>query len=108
MEEGLIKRLMASIKCSVCGQRYEVDNINILGQQEDLWFLSASCPACHTRCLVAAVIREGRVPEVTTDLTEAELGRFMNVGKTTADEVLDMHNFLKDFDGDFSRLFSQE
>ncbi len=108
MEEGLIKRLMASIKCSVCGQRYEVDNINILGQQEDLWFLSASCPACHARCLVAAVIREGRVPEVTTDLTEAELGRFMNVGKATADEVLDMHNFLKDFDGDFSRLFSQE
>ena len=108
MEEGLIKRLMASIKCGVCGQRYEVDNINILGQQEDLWFLSASCPACHTRCLVAAVIREGRVPEVTADLTEAELNRFMNVGKATADEVLDMHNFLKDFDGDFSRLFSQE
>ena len=108
MEEGLIKRLMASIKCGVCGQRYEVDNINVLGHQEDLWFLSASCPACHTRCLVAAVIREGRVPEVTTDLTEGELDRFVNVGKATADEMLDMHNFLKDFDGDFSRLFSQE
>ncbi len=108
MEEGLIKRLMASIKCGVCGQCYEVDNINILGQQEDLWFLSASCPACHTRCLVAAVIKEGRVPEVITDLAEAELDKFRKVGVLTADEVLDMHNFLKDFDGDFSRLFSQE
>ena len=107
MEEGLIKRLMASIKCSVCGQRYEVDNIDVLGHQEDLWFLSVLCPACHARCLVAAVIREDKVPEVTTDLTQAELDRFRNVSKVTTDDVLDMHNFLKDFDGDLSQLFSR-
>jgi len=108
VEEGLIKKLMASIKCGVCGQRYEIDNINVLGHHEDLWFLSALCPACHARCLVAAVIREGRVPEVTTDLTEAELDRFKSVSMVTTDDMLDMHNLLKGFDGDFSRLFSQE
>ena len=107
MEDGLIKRLMSSIKCEVCGQRYEVGDINVLGHQEDLWFLSALCPACHTRCLVAAVIREGKVPELITDLSEAELDRFRNAVQLTADEMLDMHNFLKYFDGDFSRLFSQ-
>ena len=108
MEEGLIKRLLASIKCGVCGQGYEVDNIDVLGHHEDLWFLSALCPACHARCLVAAVIREGRVPEVTTDLTKAELDRFRNMSGVTTDDVLDMHNFLKGFDGDLSRLFSQD
>ena len=108
MEEGLIKRLMASIKCSVCGQPYEVDNISVLGHQEDLWFLNVSCPACHARCLVAAVVKEGRVPEVTTDLTKAELYSFRNESRVTTDDVLDMRNFLKRFDGDFSRLFSQE
>jgi hypothetical protein len=108
VEEGLIKRLMASIKCDVCGQRYEVDNIDILGHQEDLWFLSVFCPACYARCLVAAVIRKDRVPEVTTDLTSAELGKFGSVAKVTTDDVLDMHNFLKDFDGDLSQLFSRE
>jgi len=105
VEEGVIKRLMASTKCAVCGQPYEVDNIDILGHQEDLWFLSVFCPACHARCLVAAVIREDRVPEVTIDLTQAELDRFRNVGRVTADDVLDMHNFLKDFDGDLAQLF---
>ena len=108
MEEGLIKRLMASIKCSVCGQPYEVDNISVLGHQEDLWFLNVSCPACHARCLVAAVIREGRVPEITTDFTKAELDRFKNISRVTTDDVLEMHSFLKGFDGDFSQLFSQE
>jgi len=108
MEEKLIKRFMTSIKCSVCGQRYEVDNVKVLGQQEDLWFLSVLCSACQTQALVAAVVKEGRAPKVTTDLTEAELDKFKEMDKLTADETLDMHSFLKGFDGDFSQLFSQK
>jgi len=108
MEENLIKRFMTSIKCSVCGQRYEVANVKVLGHQEDLWFLSVSCSACQTQCLVAAVVKEGKAPKVTTDLTEAELSKFEKLGKLTADEVLDMHIFLKDFDGNFSKIFSQK
>ncbi len=106
MEENLIKRLMASIKCGVCGQHYEVDSIKVLGHREDLWFLTALCSACHTQCLVAAAVKEDRLPEVITDLTEVELDKFRKVNIPTADEMLDMHNFLKDFDGDFSQLFS--
>jgi len=106
-EEKLIKKLMASIKCGVCGQHYEVDNIEVLGHEENLWFLRVWCVACRTQYLAAAVIKEGRAPEVITDLTETELDKFRNMGGPTADEVLDMHNFLKDFDGDFSHLFNQ-
>ena len=108
MEEKLIKRFMTSIKCSVCRQRYEVDNVKVLGHQEDLWFLSVFCSACQTQCLVAAVVKEGKAPKVTTDLTEAEWDKFKKMDKLTADEVLDMHSFLKSFDGDFSRLFSRK
>ncbi len=108
VDKSLIRRLLALIKCSACGQRYEVDNIDVLGHQEDLWFLRVFCSACRAQCLVVAVIKEGRVPEVITDLTEAELDKFRKVGVVSADEVLDMHNFLKNFDGDFSRLFSQK
>ncbi|MBA7692939.1 hypothetical protein ES703_101513 [subsurface metagenome] len=57
---------------------------------------------------MAAVIKEGKAPKVTTDLTEAELDKFKKMDKLTADEALDMHSFLKDFDGDFSQLFSQK
>ena len=107
MEEKLIKRFMTSIKCSVCGQRYGVGDVKVLGHQEDLWFLNVSCSGCQTKCLVAAVIKAGKTPEVITDLAEAELDKFKEMDKLTADEVLDMHSFLKGFDGDFSQLFSQ-
>ena len=108
MIEDVIKGLMASLECDVCGECYGIDNIDILGHEEDLWFLMVICPACQTQCLITVVIREGGMPQVITDLTEVELDRFRKVGVLTADEVLDVHNFLKDFDGDFSQLFGQK
>lgn len=107
MEEKLIKRLMALMKCESCGQQYAAANVNVLGHREDLWFLRASCPVCQSQCLVAAIIREGALPEAVTDFTRADLVKFKNMENVTADEVLDMHLFLRDFDGDFSGLFAQ-
>ena len=106
MEENIIKRLMTSVKCSVCGQRFETYNIDVLSECKDLWVLKASCPGCHTQCLVVAIVNQEKAPEVITDLTEAELDKFSAAGRVTADDVLDMHNLLKNFDGDFSWLFN--
>jgi hypothetical protein len=107
MEESLIKRLIASIKCGSCGQYYQEDNIDVIEHSDELWFLRVFCSSCYTRCLVAAIIGEDKKAKVITDLTEAELDRFKDVDRVRVDDVLDMHNFLKDFDGDFPRLFWQ-
>ena len=108
MKERVIRRLMASIKCSSCEQQYEEYDIDVLGHNEDMWFLRVRCSSCHTESLVAAVIREDKMPEVVTDLAEAEVNKFINMDVVGADDVLDIHNFLKNFDGDFYRLFGQE
>ena len=108
VEESLIKKLVASVKCGVCGQRYELENINILGHRQDLWYMGALCSACRTRSLVAVVVKEDRVREVITDLADTELDKFKGMGVLTADDVLDMHNFLEEFSGDFSQLLNRE
>ena len=107
MEEKLVKRLVTSLKCATCGQCYKEDDVTILGHHEDLWFLGAFCPTCRARYLVAAVIKEANRIELVSDLAEAEISKFEKMGEPTADDVLDMHNFLRDFDGDFSRFFSR-
>ena len=107
MKESLIKRLIASIKCGTCGQNYEEDNIDVIEHSEELWFLRVLCSSCHVKSLVAAIIREDEKAEVITDLTEAELDKFRDVDGVRVDDILDMRNFLKDFDGDFPRLFRQ-
>jgi hypothetical protein len=105
MEEALIKKLIASIKCGACGQQYEEDNIDVIEHIDELWFLRVYCSSCHVKCLVAAIIREDERSEIVTDLTEAELDKFKDIDVVGMDDVLDMHNFLKDFDSDFPRLF---
>ena len=108
MDEKFIKKLLSNMKCGICGRPYQPSHISILGHREDLWFLSVFCAACTSQALVAAVIKEGNVTEVVTDLTEAELAKFSADSSVEADDVLDIHNFLKDFEGDFSDLFSSE
>jgi len=107
LEERLVRRLMTSMKCESCGQKYEFGNIDVIGHREDMWFLRVLCSTCHTQCLVAAVVREGKAPEEINDLIDAEVSERRN--KTIeVDDVLDMHNFLMDFNGDFANLFGQE
>jgi hypothetical protein len=108
VDDCFIKGLMTSVQCGVCGQPYEVGGVDVLGRHEDLWFLRIECSACNTRCVMVATVTKGRIQEDITDLNEAELDRFSKVGALTADEMLDMSNFLKNFDGDFVRLFSQK
>ena len=107
MEERLIRRLMASMKCESCGQQYEMYDIDVLGHREDLWFLKVSCPACHTQCLVAVAVRQKRMPVAVTDLTGEETSKFIDGDVVGTDDLLNMHNFLRNFDGDFSRLLGQ-
>ena len=105
MDEDIVKKFVVEAECKICGRCYELDNVDVLGNHEDLWFLSAFCPTCHTQYLMAAVVTEEGVSEVITDLTEAELVRFRDMSRLTADDVLDMHNFLNAFEGDISQLF---
>ena len=108
MNERFIKKLMSTIKCDVCGEYYETNNIKVLGHRDDIWFLNVFCPACHSQALVAAAIKKGKPLEVITDLTETELAKFAQASTISADDMLDLHSFLHDFDGDFVKLFSQK
>jgi hypothetical protein len=108
VEDNLIKKLITSIKCGVCGRHYEADGVRLLGQRDDLWFLSAEGKSCRARALVAVVLKEDGLPAVVTDLTAAEQRLFRNMAVPTADELLDMHGFLKGFKGDFASLFGEE
>ena len=106
VEENLLRKLITTIKCSLCGRHYNRGNIKVMGQKEKFWFFSAYCSNCKTRSLVAVIVKNGKPPELVTDLTEEELSAFDGREDVTADEVIDMHNFLKDFSGDFSNMFT--
>ena len=104
MEEGLIKRLMATVKCSSCGQHLAPGDIDVLEHSEDVWFLRVVCSSCHTQGLIAAIIQKEKMEE---NGAEAVLDEAIVTEVVGVDDVLDMHNFLNNFDGDFTCLFRQ-
>jgi ribosomal protein L44E len=107
MEERVIKRLMTSVKCSSCGESYVTRDVQVIGHNHGLWFISAYCSSCRTHYLLAVTVSRDKA-EIVSDLTEAEFARFSQSRAPTADDILDMHGFLKKFNGDFAQLFGRE
>jgi len=107
MREAFLKRLFSMVKCESCGNDYEVAGIEILGHEDNLWLFSASCSHCQNQGLVAIVVKEVKTTGILTDLTEAEYERFSRGVMVGVDDVLDMHNFLKEFEGDLTCILSE-
>ena len=107
MEEGILKRLMSSIKCGSCGEYFKGDNIEVLGNSGEMWFLQAICSDCDTQSLVVAIIQKCNERGNIADLGDAEQVKVATVRIVDSDDLLDMHHFLKEFDGDFCRLFGK-
>jgi len=107
MEERLIKRLIATIKCGTCGQNYQEDQVEIVEHDKDVWFLNVFCSSCQVKSLVAAVIKREKETDAVNDLTSAEIARFQHIDGVDGDDMLDMREFLKSFNGDFSDLFQK-
>lgn len=107
MNERLIKKLISTVKCNVCRKNYEINNIDVLGHQADTWFLNVSCHTCNRQSYVAAVIKRERAQKIITDLTEKEAAASEKISLVSSNDLLDLHSLLKDFDGDFIKLFSQ-
>lgn len=111
-------------RCVVCHREYEVTDISSVQRKPGVWTLMVECEQCHSRNYIAAVTQDGNPEEAMFEvrsLTERAMqdASFRNVDNADGSEtevpeagepvsavdVLEMHDFLQDFDGDFERLF---
>jgi hypothetical protein len=101
--------------CSQCHTPYRLDDARVVGQTGNLWVLAIRCSHCASQAFVAAVVGDDDidVDSALSALLGNELGDLSEVvaeyttEPVTVDDVLDMHEFLDSFDGDFHRLFGR-
>ena len=105
MEERIVKKLMTSVKCTSCGQKYEMRDVKIIGNHGALYFLQVTCSSCHSRYMITAVVNDKKNADIVSDLMDEEFTKFNQAAAPNTNDVLDMYAYLKDFDGDFSGLF---
>lgn len=108
-------------RCSVCHRVFSTDDIHIINRQPGMWTMMVECTDCHSRNFVAALMNDGDPGEARLALRRlsnavsrelASPAREIDPADTlpagepvSASDVVDMHEFLREFDGDFKRLF---
>jgi hypothetical protein len=104
-QERLLKQLISSsCRCSVCRCTFAREHVRITARQEHLWIVSVRCARCRNQQVFWIALKDDAA-SAPCDPTDAELERFAALPPVSSDDVLDMHEFLRDFDGDFRNLF---
>jgi len=100
--------LLSRIKCNVCGQEYQSATIEFVGSFDEFSYFKITCQVCKTEAFVTAIVKkdEDNISEAITDLTLEEFKASDVKIPVTSDDMLDIMNYLKDFDGNFTEIFS--
>jgi hypothetical protein len=108
-----VRRIVLSVveDCVHCRQRFSLDDMRVVGRNGNLWVLAVRCPECDSQSFVAAVVGEHddgtTVEAAAIDLIDEDTEIVEDPEPVTVDDVLDMHEYLEEFDGNFLRLFSR-
>ena len=103
----MIKELLSKLRCGVCGFSYVSDSAKVLGHTGDLWFLRVWCSECSGSSVVVVMVREEESPIAFGDLTEEEYARFTDAPSISADDVLEIHEWLERPCADISGLLGR-
>jgi hypothetical protein len=101
--ERALKRYISTFRCQVCRCSYRDEHVRVAARHDQLWVVSVRCRRCRHQQLFYFAPRDD---EIVSDLSEQEEMYFSSMGPLSCDEVLDMHLFLEEFNGDFKSLFS--
>lgn len=90
--------------CSVCGQNHARSDIRVLGKLESAWIVRVTCSKCNTSFKLLVVVDEERTNVSPVQEPAARRRR----PAVSLDEVLDAHEFLKDYSGGVTDMLDGE
>jgi hypothetical protein len=105
-QERLLKQLISTFRCSVCRRGFQREHVRVAARHEQLWIVSVRCGLCRNQQVFWVALKENGDETILRDVSDAEEEQFAAMAPVTSDEVLDMHEFLKEFNGDFKDFFT--
>lgn len=105
-----VRRTVVSVleQCAQCQQQYSPEDAKVIERQGELWVLSIRCSHCEAQAYVAAVVDGADAEIEAANLPERDVDVNGVEESVTVDDLLDLHEFLETFDGDFFRLFNRK
>lgn len=84
--------------CPVCGRSLKGCEIQVLSHEEERFHLQVTCAQCQVTFIVVLAIAGGGVEE-TEVAAELEVEPVAQAEPISVDEILDLHLYLKDYQG---------
>ncbi|MEP7360459.1 MAG: hypothetical protein ABI744_02660 [Chloroflexota bacterium] len=107
-----LRTQLTSFTCPACRRRYHGSRMRLLAERETLFFVALDCSRCgsHTVAIVTIEVDDSEVTIQVSDVVGEEdvehLGEPLPMGAApvTADDILEMHQFLGRYKGNLSDL----
>jgi len=99
----ILKTLTEMMHCPHCGDVYTLDQVQYISQIEGYCLLQVSCKSCHVSVWVNFFVENSLAKQsLEFDLKNLEAS---DESPITADEVIDFHQEIYSFDGNFKKIF---
>jgi hypothetical protein len=93
--------------CPVCGRSLKGCDVQVLSHEEERFHLQVTCAQCQVTFIVVLAIAGGAVEEIEKAIPEPESEPIVAAEPITIDEILDLHVYLKNFQGTLTELIHQ-
>ena len=107
---AIIKNIRSQVTCPHCNNTYSNEDLSVVSAIDNRCVLLAQCESCHTPILITAAINEnpknGAPESIITEKRRLEELREEDI--VSSDDVIKIHQLLKDHKGDLSDLFKGE
>lgn len=110
----LVKNIRAMVRCPFCGSEYIEKNIKVVGRMEKNHVLQLLCQECSHTIMANIAYKKGprkKSGDIQEQIVSAELQEmteFPQKDPISNDDVMDFFKTMRDFDGDFKRLFTNK
>ena len=115
----LLQRLGIVLECPRCGHKYDLEDISLRSYNGSTYNLKLVCNLCRTP-VSASIAISGDLKNLAEnfaslapsmqkafDIAKPEIEKPITKSKITNDDILDMHQYLKDFNGNFEKIFEK-
>ncbi len=90
--------------CPVCGRSLKGCDVQVLSHEDERFHLQVTCAQCQVTFIVVLAIAGGAVEEIDGSVAEPVEDPVAEAEPISVDEILDMHLYLKNFQGTLKDL----
>jgi len=93
--------------CPVCGRSLKGCDVQVLSHEDERFHLQVTCAQCQVTFIVVLAIAGGAVDEIEVATPEHVEEPVAVAEPISVDEILDLHQYLKGFQGTLTDLIHQ-